>query len=64
MLLCVGPLTLSDIVLSQQDGLGTRHGLPNTFLDWHWPSLLPMFVIFFISALAETSRPPFDLVEA
>jgi NADH-quinone oxidoreductase subunit H len=64
VLLCVGSLNLSDIVLSQQDGLGTKLGLPNTFLDWHWLSLLPMFVIFFISALAETNRPPFDLVEA
>src|SRR5882724_10017068 len=64
VLLCVGSLNLSDIVLSQQDGLGTRLGLPNTFLDWHWLSLFPMFVVFFISALAETNRPPFDLVEA
>jgi len=64
VLLCVGSLNLSEIVLSQQDGLGTRLGLPNSFLDWHWLGLLPMFVIFFISALAETNRPPFDLVEA
>ena len=64
VLLCVGSLNMSDIVLSQQDGLGTRLGLPNTMLDWHWLSLFPMFVIFFISALAETNRPPFDLVEA
>src|SRR6186713_2539133 len=64
VLLCVGSLNLTDIVLSQQDGLGTKLGLPNTFLDWHWLSLFPMFVIFFISALAETNRPPFDLVEA
>src|SRR6187431_757008 len=64
VLLAVGSLNLSDIVLSQQDGLGTRLGLPNTFLDWHWLALFPMFVIFFISALAETNRPPFDLVEA
>ena len=64
VLLCVGSLNLTDIVLSQQDGLGTRLGLPNTFLDWHWLSLFPMFIIFFISALAETNRPPFDLVEA
>lgn len=64
VLLCVGSLNLTDIVLSQRDGLGTRLGLPNTFLDWHWLGLFPMFVIFFISALAETNRPPFDLVEA
>jgi NADH-quinone oxidoreductase subunit H len=64
VLLCVGSLNLTDIVLSQRDGLGTHLGLPNTFLDWHWLSLFPMFVVFFISALAETNRPPFDLVEA
>lgn len=64
VLLAVGSLNLTDIVLSQQDGLGTRLGLPNTFLDWHWLALFPMFIIFFISALAETNRPPFDLVEA
>lgn len=64
VLLTVGSLNLTDIVLSQHDGLGTRLGLPNTFLDWNWLALFPMFVIFFISALAETNRPPFDLVEA
>ncbi|MDN5928450.1 MAG: NADH-quinone oxidoreductase subunit NuoH [Hyphomicrobiales bacterium] len=64
VLLCVGSLNLTDIVLSQRDGLGTHLGLPNTFLDWHWLSLFPMFIVFFISALAETNRPPFDLVEA
>ena len=64
VLLCVGSLNLSDIVLAQHTGLGTALGLPASFLDWHWLVLLPMFVIFFISALAETNRPPFDLVEA
>jgi len=64
VLLCVGSLNLTDIVLSQQDGIGTRLGLPNTLLDWHWLGLFPMFIVFFISALAETNRPPFDLVEA
>jgi len=64
VLLTVGSLNLTDIVLSQGDGIGTRLGLPNTFLDWNWLVLFPMFVIFFISALAETNRPPFDLPEA
>jgi NADH-quinone oxidoreductase subunit H len=64
VLLCVGSLNLTDIVVAQGDGLGTRLGLPNSLLDWHWLALFPMFVIFFISALAETNRPPFDLVEA
>ncbi|MGB7431109.1 MAG: NADH-quinone oxidoreductase subunit NuoH [Ahrensia sp.] len=64
VLLCVGSLNLTTIVLAQQDGIGTAMGLPNTLFDWHWLGLFPMFVIFFISALAETNRPPFDLVEA
>jgi NADH-quinone oxidoreductase subunit H len=64
VLLCAGSLNLQDIVLAQGTGLGTRLGLPSSFLDWYWLPLLPMFVIFFISALAETNRPPFDLVEA
>jgi NADH-quinone oxidoreductase subunit H len=64
VLLCVGSLNLTDIVTSQKTGLGTMLGLPNSFLDWYWIPLFPMFVIFFISALAETNRPPFDLVEA
>ena len=65
VLLCVGSLNLTDIVLSQRDGLADMIGLPFlTFLNWYWLPLFPMFVIFFISALAETNRPPFDLVEA
>ncbi len=64
VLLCVGSLNLTDIVDAQRDGIGTMIGLPGSFLDWHWLALFPMFVIFFISALAETNRPPFDLPEA
>ena len=64
VLLCVGSLNLSDIVVSQETGLGTRLGAPNSLLDWYWLPLFPMFIIFFVSALAETNRPPFDLVEA
>ena len=56
VLLCVGSLNLTDIVEAQNG----RYGL----LNWYWLPLLPMFVIFFVSALAETNRPPFDLVEA
>ena len=56
VLLCAGSLNLGDIVRAQD----TRWGL----LGWYWLPLLPMFVIFFISAMAETNRPPFDLVEA
>ncbi|MGE0213255.1 MAG: NADH-quinone oxidoreductase subunit NuoH [Parvibaculaceae bacterium] len=64
VLLCAGSLNLSEIVMSQRTGLGTALGLPGSFLDWYWLPLLPMFVIFFVSALAETNRPPFDLTEA
>jgi NADH-quinone oxidoreductase subunit H len=64
VLLAVGSLNLSDIVLAQTEGLGTMVGLPNTLLDWHWLPMFPLFVIFFISGLAETNRPPFDLPEA
>ena len=64
VLLTVGSLNLSDIVFAQQTGLGTMLGLPNSFLDWNWLALFPMFIVFFISALAETNRPPFDLPEA
>src|SRR5207249_1703972 len=56
VLLCAGSLNLSSIV-DAQDG---RFGL----LGWYWLPLFPMFVVFFVSALAETNRPPFDLVEA
>ena len=64
VILCVGSLNLTDIVNAQKTGIGTRSGLPASALDWYWLALLPMFVIFFVSALAETNRPPFDLVEA
>jgi NADH-quinone oxidoreductase subunit H len=64
VLLAVGSLNMTDIVNAQKIGLGTRLGLPATLLDWHWLALLPMFIVFFVSALAETNRPPFDLPEA
>ncbi len=64
VLLLVGSLNMTEIVNAQRSGIGTAAGLPASIVDWHWLVLLPMFVIFFISALAETNRPPFDLVEA
>ena len=66
VLLCVGSLNLTDIVLAQYEmGLAHMLGVPQlTFLNWFWLPLFPMFVIFYISALAETNRPPFDLPEA
>jgi len=65
VLLCVGSLNLSDIVIAQREmGLAHMLGVPwLSFLNWFWLPLFPMFVIFFISALAETNRPPFDLPE-
>ena len=56
VLLCAGSLNLTKIVAAQ-DG-------PYGMFQWYWLPLFPMFVIFMISALAETNRPPFDLVEA
>jgi len=65
VLLCVGSLNLIDIVNAQQEGLGTTYlGMSSSFLDWHWLPLFPMFIVFYISAIAETNRPPFDLPEA
>ena len=65
VLLCVGSLNLSDIVTAQYEmGLAHMIGLPQlSFLNWFWLPLFPMFVIFYVSALAETNRPPFDLAE-
>ena len=56
VLLCAGSLNLSAIVAAQNSPFG--------LFGWYWLPLLPMFVVFFVSALAETNRPPFDLLEA
>ncbi|MDR3374132.1 MAG: NADH-quinone oxidoreductase subunit NuoH [Ancalomicrobiaceae bacterium] len=66
VLLCAGSLNLSDIVRAQEaHGLATLIGLPwLSVLNWYFLPLFPMLVIFFVSALAETNRPPFDLLEA
>ncbi|HSD92672.1 MAG TPA: NADH-quinone oxidoreductase subunit NuoH [Methyloceanibacter sp.] len=56
VLLVAGTLNLTAIVETQDSALG--------LFGWYWLPLLPMFVVFFISTLAETNRPPFDLLEA
>ncbi|WP_342150906.1 NADH-quinone oxidoreductase subunit NuoH [Methylorubrum sp. SB2] len=56
VLLCAGSLNLSRIVMAQDTALG--------IFGWYWLWLFPMFGVFFVSALAETNRPPFDLPEA
>ena len=56
ILVSTGSLNLSAIVMAQDGGLG--------FFSWYWLPHLPMVVLFFVSALAETNRPPFDLPEA
>jgi NADH-quinone oxidoreductase subunit H len=56
VLLLAGSLNLSEIVEAQRGDWG--------LFNWYWLPLFPMFVVFFISALAETNRPPFDLPEA
>src|ERR1700724_3353324 len=56
VLLCVGSLNLTAIVEAQNGKWG--------LLGWFWLPLFPMLIVFFVSALAETNRPPFDLVEA
>ncbi|RMF34969.1 MAG: NADH-quinone oxidoreductase subunit NuoH [Alphaproteobacteria bacterium] len=56
VLLSTGSLSLVDIVMAQDGAYG--------FFSWYWLPHLPMVVLFFVSALAETNRPPFDLPEA
>lgn len=56
VLMCAGTLNLTEIVNAQKSSYG--------MFGWYWLPLFPMFVVFFISGLAETNRPPFDLPEA
>ena len=56
VLLCAGSLNLTEIVNAQKGDWG--------LLNWFFLPLFPMFIVFFVSALAETNRPPFDLPEA
>ena len=61
VLLVSASLNLSDIVTQQ--GTGRMHDTGLGFLSWNWLPLLPMFVIYVISGIAETNRAPFDVVE-
>jgi NADH-quinone oxidoreductase subunit H len=61
VLMVTGSLNLGDIVRSQSQGFFASHGI--NFMSWNWLPLLPMFMIYFISGVAETNRHPFDVVE-
>ena len=61
VLMVSGSLNMTDIVQVQGKGRFADWGL--TFLSWNWLPLLPIFVVYFISGLAETNRHPFDVVE-
>ena len=61
VLMVTGSLNMSQIVLSQNQGQFASMGL--SFLSWNWLPLLPIFLVYFISGLAETNRHPFDVVE-
>lgn len=61
VLLVSGTLNMNGIVMQQARGTFAAQGL--TFLSWNWLPLLPLFVIYVISAVAETNRHPFDVVE-
>src|SRR5690625_1175431 len=61
VLLVSGTLNLNGIVLGQDKGMFASHGV--NILSWNWIPLLPLFVIYVISAVAETNRHPFDVVE-
>ncbi len=61
VLMVSGSLNLTDIVMQQSKGVFSSYGL--NFLSWNWLPLLPMFVVYIISGIAETNRHPFDVVE-
>jgi NADH-quinone oxidoreductase subunit H len=61
VLMVSGSLNLTEIVNAQTKGFGANWGL--NFLSWNWLPLLPVFVVYVISGIAETNRHPFDVVE-
>ena len=56
-----GSMNLTEVVLGQGRGAMAAHGL--SFLSWNWLPLLPIFIVYLVSAVAETNRHPFDVVE-
>ncbi len=61
VVMTAGSLNLAEIVASQGRGIAAEEGL--NFLSWNWLPLLPIFVVYVISGVAETNRHPFDVVE-
>jgi NADH-quinone oxidoreductase subunit H len=61
VLMVAGSMNMTDIVMSQARGWGASMGL--NLVSWNWLPLLPIFLVYFISGLAETNRHPFDVVE-
>jgi NADH-quinone oxidoreductase subunit H len=61
VLMVSGSLNMTDIVMSQGKGMAASSGMG--IFSWNWLPLLPIFVVYFISSLAETNRHPFDVVE-
>ncbi|HPR42694.1 NADH-quinone oxidoreductase subunit NuoH [Ottowia sp.] len=61
VLMVAGSMNLTDIVMSQARGIAADKGL--AFLSWNWLPLLPIFIVYLISGVAETNRHPFDVVE-
>jgi NADH-quinone oxidoreductase subunit H len=61
VLMVSASLNMTDIVMAQATGVGASKGF--NFLSWNWLPLLPIFVVYIISGIAETNRHPFDVVE-
>lgn len=63
VLMVSGSMNLTDIVMKQAEGVAFGGVFAGTFLSWNWLPLIPMFVVYLISMVAETNRHPFDVVE-